>query len=135
MTTDIRTGMLFIENDTCTPDMVEFAGVPYPEGWQAVTKPSVAELGKALERTGWSFFYVAGGVHANGFGFDLQSRTKRALAKLMELADKQNCNCLEITEVRQRSFLGVRVTSLAARCRHIQKSRSFEKVWATSIAI
>ncbi len=84
MTTDIRTGMLFIENDTCTPDMVEFAGVPYPEGWQAVTKPSVAELGKALERTGRSFFYVAGGVHANGFGFDLQSRTKRALAKLME---------------------------------------------------
>jgi len=127
--------MVFIETGAYTPDIVEFASELYPAGWQAIIKPSVAELGKDLERTGWTFFYVAGGVHANSLGFNLQSRLRRALAKVIKLADRENCNCLEITEVRQRSFLGLPVTSLAARCRHIQKSQSFEKVWATSIAI
>lgn len=135
MTNDIQTGMLFIENGAFTPDMVEFGSEPSPAGWRAIMKPTVAELGKDLERTGWTFFYVAGGVHATGLGFNRQSRTRRALAKLIKRSEQENCNCLEITEIHQKSFLGIPVTSLAGRCRHIQKSRSFEKVWATSIAL
>jgi hypothetical protein len=78
---------------------------------------------------------MAGGVRVNGFGFNVESRTRRALAKVIGIVNQENCNCLEITEVRQRSFLGTHFTSLAGRARHIQKSRSFEEVWATFTAI
>lgn len=130
MANEIRIGGMFVENGAFTPDMVEFANERYPSGWRAITKPSTAELGRDLERTGWTFFYMAGGVHVNSFGFNLQSRTRRALAKVIKLVDQENCNCLEITGIQQRSFLGIPFTSLAVRARHIQKSRSFEKIWA-----
>jgi len=70
---------------------------------------------------------MAGGIRASGFGFNRQSRTDRAVARVIAAVKRENCNCLEIGEVRQRSFLGLPYTSVAAHARHIQQSRSFPK--------
>src|SRR5438552_12558458 len=69
---------------------------------------------------------MAGQIRTRGFGFNDQSRTDRALAHVMDAVKLQNCNCLEITEVRRRSFLGLSYTSLVAHARHIQRSRAFQ---------
>jgi hypothetical protein len=45
---------------------------------------------------------------------------------VMAAVKLQNCNCLEITQMRRRSFLGLPCTSLVAHARHIQKSRMFQ---------
>lgn len=126
---------MFIEDGTLTPKALHYAGERYSAGWSAITKAAGTELGKDLDSAGWTFFYMAGEVRANGFGFNAKSRVDRALARVIDTVSREHCNCLEITQVSLRSFLGVPYTSLAARSRHIQMSRTFEQISVMPISV
>lgn len=125
MTDRIRVGTMLVADDTHMPPTLVVATEDYSAGWSSITRSTSTELGKEIENAGWTFFYMAGEIHKRGFGFNDQSRTDRALAQAINTVSRENCNCLEITQIRQRSFLGLRYTSLIAHARHIQKSRRF----------
>jgi hypothetical protein len=125
MTDRIRAGTVLVEDGTPTPESLVVATEHYSAGWSSILQSTSAQLGRELESTGWTFFYMAGEIRRSGFGFDEQSRTDRAVAHLIDAVKRQNCNCLEITQIRRRSFLGLPYTSLGAHARHIQRSRSF----------
>lgn len=117
-----RAGMMFIEDGTLTPESLVIDTERYSAGWSSI-KCTGAELGKQIEKAGWTFFYMAGEIHTSGFGFNDQSRTDRAVAHVIDAVQREGCNCVEITQMRQRSFLGLRYTSLVAHARHIQRGR------------
>ena len=126
MTDGIRVGTLLIKDGTHTPESFAIETEHYSTGWSSILKSTSADFGRKLESAGWTFFYMAGEIHKSGFGFDDQSRTDRAVAHLIAAVIRENCNCLEITQMRRRSFWGLSYTSLVAHARHIQKSRSFQ---------
>jgi hypothetical protein len=125
MTDRIRVGTMLIEDGTHTPESLVVGTERYSAGWSSIIKSTSAQLGKELESAGWTFFYMAGEIRTSVFGFNAQSRTDRAVARVIDAVKRQNCNCLEITQMRRRSFLGLPYTSLVAHARHIQRSRSF----------
>jgi hypothetical protein len=125
MKDNIRVGTLLIEDGTHTPESLVVGAEGYSAGWSSIMGSTSAQLGKEIENAGWTFFYMANEVRTRGFGFNEQSRTARAVAHLIDAVKRENCNCLEITQVRRRSFLGLPYTSLVAHARHIQKSRRF----------
>jgi hypothetical protein len=116
---------MLIEDGTTTPESLVLRTEPYSAGWSFILKSTSHELGRHLESAGWTFFYMAGEIRSTAFGFKDQSRTARALTHAMEAAKLQNCNCLEIDQIRHRSFLGLPYTTLGAHARHIQRSRMF----------
>src|SRR5689334_6509726 len=126
MTDRIRTGTMIIEDATLTPESLVVDTEPYSAGWSIIPKSTSAQLGRQLESAGWTFFYMAGEIRTRGFGFNDHSRTDRAVAQAVDAAKLENCNCLEITQMRRRSFLGLPYTSVVAHARHIQKSRRFQ---------
>jgi hypothetical protein len=121
----ISVGTMFLEDGTCTPESFVVGTERYSAGWSSILKSVSAHLGKELESVGWTFFYMAGEIRGNGFGFNDQSRIDRATAHVIDVVKRQNCNCLEITQISQRSFLGLSYTSVVAHARHIQRSRYF----------
>ena len=125
MTDRIRVGTMLIEDGTHTPESLGVGTERYSAGWSSIIKSTSAQLGKELESAGWTFFYMAGEIRTSGFGFNDQSRTARAVANVIKAVRRENCNCLEITQMRRRSFFGLSYTSLVAHARHIQRSRSF----------
>jgi hypothetical protein len=126
MTDNIRVGTMLLAEGTPLPASLLVGAEPYyATGWSCIQSSS-APLGQALESAGWTFFCRAGPIHTTGFGFDEQSRTDRAVAHAIEAVKREQGNCLEITQMRQRSFLGLRYTSLVAHARHIQRSRSVQ---------
>ncbi len=126
MTETIRIGTMLIEDGAPTPESLVLGTHPYSPGWSSITNSTSAQLGREIESAGWTFFYMAGEIRTRGFGFNDQSRTDRAVAHVMDAVKLQNCNCLEITQMRRRSFLGLRYTSVVAHARHIQRSRRFQ---------
>jgi hypothetical protein len=126
MTDRIRVGTMLIEDGTHTPESTVGETECYLAGWSSISKSTSAQLGRELESAGWTFFYMAGEIRTTGFGFNDQSRTDRAMAHVIDAVKRENCNCLEITQMRRRSFLGLSYTSLVAHARHIQKSRWFQ---------
>ncbi len=125
MTDKIRPGTMLIEDGTLTPESLVLGTEPYSGDWSFILKSTSDQLDKELERARWTFFYMAGEIRSTAFGFKDQSRTLRALTHVIEAVKLQNCNCLEIDQIRQRSFLGLSYTSVGAHARHIQKSRIF----------
>ena len=131
MTDKIGVGTMLIEDSTHMPATLVVSTEHYSAGWSSVMGSTSAQLGKEIENAGWTFFYMAGEIRTSGFGFNDQSRTDRALAHVVHAVRRENCNCLEITQIRQRSFLGLPYTSLVGHARHIQRSQSFHGVTKT----
>ncbi|MFZ0590218.1 MAG: hypothetical protein WAM39_07030 [Bryobacteraceae bacterium] len=126
MTDRIRAGTMLLEDSTPTPEGMVVATERYSAGWSSIIKSTSAQLGRELEGAGWTFFYMAGEIRRSGFGFNDQSRTDRALAHVINAVKREHCNCLEITQMRKRYFLGLPYTNLVAHARHIQRSRWFQ---------
>jgi hypothetical protein len=125
MTDRICVGTMLIADHTRMPATLVVGTERYSAGWSSIMGFTSAQLGKKIENAGWTFFYMANEVRTTGFGFNDQSRAARAVAHVINAVRRENCNCLEITQMRRRSFMGLSYTSLVAHARHIQKSRRF----------
>ncbi len=91
-------------------------------GWKAVRHLDGYELGRAIHKANWSFFYLAGKINAIAFGRKGQKTRRRAMKRIaMKLKGKQ-FNVLEITAVVEKRFLGFLFVSVSANSRHIQES-------------
>jgi hypothetical protein len=125
MTDRVRIGTMLVADNTEMPATLVVGTQHYSAGWSSITGSTSAQLGREIEHAGWTFFYMAGEICKTGFGFNDQSRAARAVEHVIKAVRRENCNCLEITQMRRRSFLGLSYTSLIAHARHIQRSRSF----------
>ena len=125
MTDRIQVGTMLIQDGTRMPPTVVVNAEHYVAGWSSITGSTSAQLGRRIEKAGWTFFYMAGEIRSSAFGFNDRSRVARAIGHLINAVKLENCNGLEITRVRQGSFLGLPYTSLVAHARHIQESCSF----------
>jgi hypothetical protein len=125
MTVRTCVGTLLVEEGAPMPATLGVSTEHYAAGWSSIVGYTGVQLSTAIENAGWTFFYMAGEIHTSGFGFTDQSRTDRALARVIDIVRGEHCNCLEITQIRKRSFLGLHWTSLVAHARHIQRSCSF----------
>ena len=112
-------------------------GTPLPPAWR-LEDDSVAsgwsrlanifdshQLDKELVAAGWTFFLMAGAITTTAFGLSRPRMLDAALAQLIAAVRLQRCNCLEIDDVRMRSFLGIPYISISAHSRHIQKGLVF----------
>ncbi len=124
MTGAIAAGSIWISGSTRLPGSLSFQRGPNPCGWVAVTSPRSA-FEKEIEAAGWTFFFMAGEIKANVFGFDRQKTLRVALERLIANAKAQNCNCVEITQVTEKSFLKAPYVSVSAHPRHLQKGVIF----------
>ena len=65
---------------------------------------------------------MAGGVDATAFGSDLGKTTRRAVRQVLASMKSDRLNCIEITQVVRKRFLGLRYVAVFAHPRHVQES-------------
>jgi hypothetical protein len=122
----ITAGTILIEKGTVLPECFRLESQSYAGAWMSVGgSRSTHEVEHELATTGWTFFYMAGGLTAKAYGFDRQKTVDTALKSLIASARLQNCNCLEIDEVAMRSFFGMPYVSVSAHSCNIQKGPLF----------
>ena len=125
MTNAIQTGSILIENGASMPDSLRLEGRPYSSGWRSVSNLGLNELDAAIHKAGWTFFFMAGEIKITSFGFDKDSAMRRAVKRVITNVESHKCNCVEITEVSAKSFLGMPYVNVSAHSRHIQESSAF----------
>jgi len=118
----IKSGTLLIQRDTPRPACFQLQPGTDANSWAPVAQDlSPLDLEKALATNGWTFFYRAGAIRATAFGFNPASRMAAALKRLIALATRQRCNCLQIDKVVARSFLGFPYVRISGHPRHLQR--------------
>ena len=124
MTIPIAAGSILVEKIARLPNSSLLQPESDSNGWAAIQDTRSA-FEKAIREAGWTFFYMAGEVQATAFGFDRPKALRAALKRLIADVRSQRCNCIEITQVTDRSFLGVPSVRVTAHPRHLQKGMLF----------
>jgi hypothetical protein len=125
MAREIGVGTILIKDDALLPKGLRVESEPYVQGWKVVTDLDGNRLDRAVEKTGWTYFCLAGEVKATVFGIDSQSMIRRAIERILARGKSDGFNSMEITQVAavgSERFPLVRCVTLSARWRHIQES-------------
>lgn len=122
----IKSGTILIEEGAALPKTLLLQSSPYSSGWTVMTS-SRSEFEKDINLAGWTFFFLAGNIQATVFGFDKQKAVRTAVDRIITDVKAQDCNCLEITQVKMKSFLGLPYTCVSAHSRHVQGSSVFAR--------
>jgi hypothetical protein len=125
MTDAITVGTILIEKGARMPASLGLESAPYSSGWTSVSNMDRKELDRELDRSGWTFFFMAGEMKITAIGRDREAAVRRAVNRVITNVESHKCNCLEITQVSAHSFLGVPYVSVCAHARHIQEGAEF----------
>ena len=124
MVNRIEMGNILIAEGTSLPESLELESEPYAHGWRLVKNLDRSGVDQAIGKAGWNFFYVAGVIETTALGSDDRNTTRKAIKQVIAKINLKKFNCLEITRVAMKRFLGVPYVSVSAHSRHIQESQS-----------
>jgi len=115
-------GMLLIKDGTSLPPGLQVESEPYLKGWSLIRNLDSSAMDRKLCDSAWSFFFMAGETKAMAFGSDLVETTRRAVRKIVGGMRSKKFNCLEISRVEKKQFLGLPFVRVGGHPRHIQES-------------
>ena len=122
MTDKIKMGTILIEGGALLPDSLRFESEPYSKGWRLLKNLDGYGLDRKIRQAGWTFFYMAVEMKASVFGFDAEKALHRAVNRVLANLKSEKSNCLAITQVAAKRFLGLTYVTVLAHPRHIQES-------------
>ncbi len=120
----IAQGDILFQQGTNLPGSLLLQTASDSNGWVSLPGDR-STFDRAVQKAGWTFFFMAGELKATVFGFDKAKALRGALKKLTAGVKFQNCNSIEITQVMSKSFLKFPYVRVSAHPRHIQKGMYF----------
>ena len=122
MAIEIQTGKFLIHESALLPNALWLDRTDRWNGWCTVNGMSGNELDRTIRESGWTFFFLAGEVKASVLGAEPEKAMRKALQRVLADQESEKFNCLEITSVTRKRFLGLHLVSVSAHWRHIQES-------------
>ncbi len=120
----IAAGSVFLQEGAYLPNSALLPREPHASGWAAAKRPP-RTFEKDIQEAGWTCFFMAGELTATVFGWNRRRMLHAALKRLIASVKAQGCNCIEISQVANRSFLKLPYVSISAHARHFQKGLVF----------
>jgi hypothetical protein len=115
---------------TIVPQSLRVETELYSQGWEIIKNSDAYALDRDIRRADWNFFFLAGSIQATALGYWRERTVRRTMERVLAKAERSNFNCLEITEVSAKQFLGFPSVHVSAHSRHIQKSPFLQELAA-----
>ena len=93
---------------------------PCSGNWKLLKALDGMGLDRKIQAAGWSFFFMATEVKVMFFGALGAKQILNALRRILEKVKGQDFNCLEVTGIVAKRFLGVSYAIVSAHSRHVQ---------------
>jgi hypothetical protein len=122
MTANVQVGTVLMENRPVMAKALGLQSVPYSANWGMLTALDGSGINRKIQAAGWNFFFMAAEVKVMFFGALGAGRIQNALQRMLVKVKPLNFNCLEVTGIAAKRFLGVPYTVVSAHSRHIQQS-------------
>ena len=122
MTSALKVGTILIEERPLITKFLGLESEPCSEKWSVVHGLDGFALDRKIRAAGWNFFFMAAEVKVTFFGAPGRTRIQNALRRILAKVSPQSFNCLEITGIVAKRFLGVSYATVSAHSRHIQAS-------------
>jgi hypothetical protein len=122
MPPSVQVGAILIE---AWPAMTKLFGIesePYSGSWSVVKALNGFAIDRKIHAAGWNFFFMAAEFKVMFLGARGADKIRGALTRILGKVRGQDFNCLEVTGIVAKRFLGIRYTVVSAHSRHIQQS-------------
>jgi len=129
MTPSVQVGTILIgEYSPRMAEVLALESEPYFENWSMVKAHDGFTLDDKIHAAGWNFFFLAAEVKVMFFGAIGATKIREALRRILRKVKPHNFNCLEVTGIVARRFLGVPYATVSAHSRHIQQSCQLDSI-------
>jgi hypothetical protein len=118
---DIKAGSVIMRAGTVTPERMELESEDFCDGWDRVRNYEAGPLDKSLRAAGWRLCFIAESLQAVAVGTYDQDTVQRAIITLLGKLGPQMFNCVEVTEIAYKDFVGVPYVHVVGHARHIQR--------------
>jgi hypothetical protein len=118
----IEAGTIIMKVGTIIPQSLRVETELYSQGWEIIKNSDADALDRDIRRADWNFFFLAASIQATALGYWRERTVRRAMERVLAKAERSKFNCLEITEIFAKQFLGLPYVHVSAHSRHIQKS-------------
>ncbi|MGC2109214.1 MAG: hypothetical protein WA655_06825 [Candidatus Korobacteraceae bacterium] len=127
MANQIQAGTIMVQQSaSLRPLAIE--SEPYSGSWQSLGVLESTGLDRKIRAAGWKLFFMAGELRAVVPAWGGQKTLRRGVRRLLAQTRSQHFNCLELTNILRKRFLGVPYVSIAAHSRHIQQGSQIQSV-------
>jgi len=94
----------------------------YSEPWGMIKGMDGFAVNRKIHAAGWNFFFMATELKVVFLGTLGARKLRNAMKRVLGKVKEQEFNCLEVTGMVAKHFLGVPYTTVFAHSRHIQQS-------------
>ena len=121
MSGTIKAGTIMMRAGTIVPQSLRVETETFSQGWEMIKNSDGNSVDRDVRRADWNFFFLAAKIQATAMGFWGERTVRRAMERVLAEAAPSKFNCLEITGVSAKRFLGLHYVHVSAHSRHIQK--------------
>ncbi|HZQ68677.1 MAG TPA: hypothetical protein VFA68_09175 [Terriglobales bacterium] len=132
MSAQIQIGSMLMESRAANGGGLAIESEPFAQGWSVLSFLNGRDLDRRARATKWSFFFLAEAKREMFFGGRSGNGMFKALTRILAKSRSQGFNCLEVTEILDKSFLGIRYTTIVAHSRHLQPPGRIDILRSTS---
>jgi hypothetical protein len=128
MTQKVQVGTILMKE---WPPMASLLGLevePYLAQWKLIKGVNSAALDGKIHTARWNFFFMATETKSIFFGSPGAENLQNALRRILRKIGGDSFNCLEVTGIVAKRFLGVPYTTVSAHSRHIQQDSQLEGI-------
>jgi len=122
MTASVQVGTILMEDCPAMAKALGLQSASYSGNWGVLTAVDGFGVNHKIQSAGWNFFFMAAEVKVMFFGAFGAGRIQNALQRMLVKVKPLHFNCLEVTGIAAKRFLGVPYTVVSAHSRHIQQS-------------
>jgi hypothetical protein len=128
MSQAVQVGTILTEESPVTTQFIGLDNEPCSGNWSLVKALDGFALERKIHAAGWNFFFIATELSGTSFGRPGEKKTQDALKRILGKVEGQDFNCLEVTGIVAKHFLGVPYTTVSAHSRHIQQSCQLDAI-------
>jgi hypothetical protein len=121
MTFDVRIGTILMQDRPLMSRRLGLEPDRYAHNWSVLRAVNGFSLDRKVRAAGWNSIFMAGTITASAFGSINEGSLRAALKRIFSKVRAQDFNCLEVTGIVARHFLGIPYVTVSAHSRHIQQ--------------
>ncbi len=116
----VQAGSILIEEWPVLTNVLGMESEHYSGNWSLLNVLDGFALDRKVRESGWNCFFVAAEVKAMFFGAVGAEKVRKTMDRILLKVKAEHFNCLEVTGIVARRFLGLPYVVVSAHSRHIQ---------------
>jgi hypothetical protein len=121
MAANLQVGSKLVELGIALPQVLEENSTKFLDNWRVMMSISRETLFNQVAASGWNIFFIADRLNTVSIGINRDHALQRGVRQLAARVRSESYNCLEVTEIKTRHFMGIPYLYIAADMLHIQQ--------------